>query len=207
MESDSVIHPPAPTMIPVPPPAPAAPAIPALPNAEAGARWQTAAVAGVAFAGAAALNLEWIPGLVVSHWVPLFLLASGCLAALRIRRAGVRRELRSHLVAKITQFGGGVYGAMAMATLLQLETADLVGDVAGAGSLSKFVGSLDVDWMMSQLMESIGFAIDAAMWPWHWFGTYGFVAAGAAFGVDALLQALSPRYRAHREAPAAVADA
>ncbi|HEU0299545.1 MAG TPA: hypothetical protein VFR37_08830 [Longimicrobium sp.] len=201
-----MIHPPAPP-VPVAPPAPAALAPPVAPAAEAGPRWQPAAVAGVAFGGAAVLNLGWIPGVVVSHWVPLFLLASGCMAALRIRRAGVRRELRSHAAAKIAQFGGGVYGAMAAATLVQLETADLVDDVASAGSLSKFIALVDVDWMMAQLMESIGFAVSAATWPWHWFGTYGFVAVGLGYGVDALLKSASPRYRALREKLAVPAGA
>ena len=205
-----MIHPAAPP-IPAAPAAPAAPVVPAVPNAEAGSRWQPAVVAAVAFGGAAVLNLGWVPGVVVSHWVPLFLLASGCMAALRIRRTGVRRELRSRAAARVAEFGGGVYGAMAMATLVQLETVDLVGDVAAAGSLSKFVGGLDVGWMISQLMESIGFAISAAMWPWHWFSGYGInavlLALGAAVGLDALLRAVSPRYRAHREAPAPAASA
>jgi hypothetical protein len=190
---------------------PAPPAAPSPPVANAEARWQPATVAGIAFAGAIVLNLGWIPGVVVSHWVPLLLVASGCMAALRIRRAGVRRALSSRASAKIAEFGGGVYGAMAMATLVQLETADLIGDVAGAGSLSRFIGSLDMEWAIAQLMESIGFAISAAMWPWHWFSGYGInavlLALGACVGVDALLRFVSPRYRAHREEAEAAAAA
>jgi hypothetical protein len=177
-----------------------------VPEAGAESRWKPAAVAGVAFAGVAALNLGWVPGLVVSHWVPLFLLASGCLAALRWKRIGVRRQLRSRAAARVAEFGGGVYGAMAMATLLWLEGTDLVADVAAAGSPGAFVRSLDLGWLMSQLFESIGFAIGAGLWPWHWFSDYGMtavvMAAGAAVGADALLKAAFPRYRAYRVEPA-----
>lgn len=179
------------------------------PLADAGSRWKPLTVAGAAFAGVAVLNLGYVPGVVVSHWVPLVLLASGCMAAFRWKRAGVRNELRSRAAAKVAQFGGGVYGAMAMATLLWLEAADLLADVRAAGSPVAFIRSLDLGWLISQLMESIGFAIRAGMWPWHWFSDYGMrtvlIAAGVAVGLDVLIRAVSPAYRAHREAPAAAA--
>ena len=82
-------------------------------------------------------------------------------------------------------------------------------DVASAGSLAEFIGALDLGWMMGQMMESVGFAIRAGMWPWHWFSDYGMyavlLAAGAAMGLDALIRTVSPRYRENREAPAAAA--
>lgn len=185
----------------------AVPAAPQVPAVQPQSRWKPAAVAAAAFAGVAALNFGTLPGVVVSHWVPLFLLASGCMAALRWKRAGVRRELRSRAAARAAEFGGGVYGAMALATLLWLEGTDLVAEVAAAGSPGAFVRSLDLGWLLSQLMESVGFAIRAGLWPWHWFSGYGVtavvVAAGAAAGADALIKAISPRYRAHRQAPQA----
>ena len=174
---------------------------------QAQSRWKPAAVAAVAFAGVAVLNFGSVPGVVVSHWVPLFLLASGCMAALRWKRAGVRRQLRSRASARAAEFGGGVYGSMALATLLWLEGSDLVADVSSAGSLGAFIRSLNVGWLMSQLFESIGFAIRAGLWPWHWFSDYGMtavlIAAGAAVGLDALIKAVLPRYRAHRNSPQA----
>lgn len=170
-------------------------------------RWKPAAVVGVAVAGTVALNVADVPGVLSSHWVPVLLLATAFIAALRWKRTGVRSALRSRAAATVAEYGGGVYGAIAMATLLQLEAADLVRDVADTGSLREFIASLDVGWLVSQLMESIGFAIRAGMWPWHWFGMYGFVAAGAAFGVDALLKSVSSRYRALREKPAVAASA
>jgi hypothetical protein len=170
--------------------------------------WSPAVIACVALIALAGGSLTYAlgAGFQFPNLVPVLLLATAFMAAVRWKRAGVRRQLRSRAAARISEFGGGVYGAMAVATLLQLEAADLVNDVASAGSLAKFVGALDVGWLMQQMMESIGFAIRAAMWPWHWFSDYGMyavlLAAGAAVGLDALMKAVFPGYRAHREAPA-----
>lgn len=180
-----------------------------VPIGEPKSRWTLAAVAVAAFGAVAWINLGHVPALVASHWVPMFLLASGCMAAMRWKRAGVRNTLRSRVASKVAEFGGGVYGAAAMATWLQLEGADLVGEVAAAGSLVSWVQSLSLGWLISQAVESIGFAVRAGLWPWHWFSGYGMqavlLAAGAAVGLDALLKAAFPRYRTHREAPAAEA--
>lgn len=167
-------------------------------------RWTPGVIAVTAFAGTLALQIVHVPGVVMEHWVPLFLLATGCMAAVRWKRAGVRNELRNRAAAKIGEFGGGVYGAVAMATWLQLEASDLVADVAAAGSLGEFVGSLSLGWLISQAVESIKFAIQAGLWPWHWFSGYGMqvvlMAAGAAVGLDWLLKVASPRYAALRDA-------
>ncbi|HYR10356.1 MAG TPA: hypothetical protein VEQ60_21455 [Longimicrobium sp.] len=179
------------------------------PAVEPASGWKPAAVIGMAIAGTVVLNVAEVPGILSSHWVPVLLLATAFTAAVRWKRTGVRRQLRNRAAAGIQEYGGGVYGAMAMATLLQLEAADLVDDVASAGSLAEFVGALDVGWLMGQMMESVGFAIRAGLWPWHWFSEYGMsavlVAAGAAFGLDALLKSVSSRYRALREKPAVAA--
>jgi hypothetical protein len=177
------------------------------PIAEPVPRWKPAAVVGVAVAATVALNVVEVPGVLSSHWVPVMLLAGAFTAVMRWRRVGVRRQLRNRASEKIAEYGGGIYGAIAMATLLQLEAADLVRDVADAGSLGAFIGALDVGWLVSQMMESVGFAIRAGLWPWHWFGMYGFAAAGAAVALDALLKSASSRYRALREEPGTAAIA
>lgn len=165
-------------------------------------RWKPITVAVACFTGAIGLNVLHVPGNLTAHWVPMFLLATGCMAALRWRRTGVRGELRSRAAARIVSYGGGVYGAIAMATLVQLETVDLVSDVVGTGSASGFFNSLSLGWLISQAVESLMFAIRAGLWPWHWFSVYGIqavmIAAGAAWGLDALLRAAVPRYRTMR---------
>lgn len=175
----------------------------AVPSAEAaGGRWKPRAVAVACFVGAIGLNVLHVPGNLAAHWVPMFLLVTGCMAAVRWRRAGVRSELRSHAAQKIASYGGGVYGAIAMATLVQLETVDMVSDVVGTGSVAGFFNSLSLGWLVSQAVESVLFAVRAGLWPWHWFSAYGIgvvlIAAGAACGLDTLLRASIPRYRAMR---------
>lgn len=174
-------------------------------------RWTPGVIAIAAFSGTVALNVLHVPGVIASHWVPLFLLATGCMAAVRWKRAGVRNELRSRASAKVAEFGGGVYGAIAMATWLQLEASDLVADVASAGSLGAFVSQLSLGWLISQAFESIKFVIQASLWPWHWFSGYGMeavvIAACAAGGLDWLLKVASPRYASLRAAQDKVAAA
>jgi hypothetical protein len=164
----------------------------------AGSRWKPASVAVAAFAGTIALNALHVPGVVVSHWVPLFLLATGCMAAVQWKRAGVRNELRSRAAGKLAEFGGGVYGALAMATWLKLEAADMVGEVMGAGSIGEFIDSLSLGWIIAQAMESVGFMVRAALWPWHWFSPYGtravVVAFVGAWALERLLRRLLPAY-------------
>lgn len=171
--------------------------------------WTPAVIACVACIALAGGSLTYAmgAGFRFPNLVPVLLLASGCMAAVRWMRAGVRNELRSRTASKVAEFGGGVYGAMAMATLLWLEGADLVADVTAAGSVGAFVSSLSLGWLMQQGMQSIGFAIRAGLWPWHWFSDYGMMtvllAGGAAWGLDTLLKAVFPWYRTYREAPAA----
>lgn len=192
-------------------PAPPLEGVPGLEPRPADGRWTPGTIAVVAFSATIALNVLHVPGVAVSHWVPLFLLATGCMAAVRWKRAGVRNALRDRASAKVAEFGGGVYGAIAMATWLQLEAADLVGDVAAAGSVGDFVGQLSLGWMVSQAVESVKFAIQAGLWPWHWFSSYGMgavvAAAGAACGVDWLLKRALPRYAAFRAAEEEAAQA
>jgi hypothetical protein len=171
-------------------------------------RWKTQTIAVASFTGALALNVLHVPGVTVSLWVPMFLLVTGCMAAMRWKRAGVRSELRNRAAAKMAKFGGGVYGAIAMATWLQLETVDLVGDVVGTGSVGGFVDSLSIGWLVSQAVESVIFGLRGALWPWHWFSSYGLqamlMAAGAAWGLDVVLRMAVPRYRELRAAQKAL---
>jgi hypothetical protein len=187
---------------------------------------EVAGPAATEMAPAATTQSPWTPGVIASvaciailgasvtcaqavgfpNVIPLLLLASVCFAVVRWMRAGVRRELRSRTAAKVAEFGGGVYGAMALATLLWLEGSDLVADVTAHASFGAFVDSLSLGWVIQQGMQSIGFAIRAGLWPWHWLSDYGMpavvLAAAAACGLDVLLKAAFPRYRAHRETPA-----
>lgn len=148
------------------------------------------------------LNTVTLPAFVGAHAVALAIAAFGGVAAIRWVRSGVRQQLKASAAAKVAEFGGGLYGALAFATLLYLEVVDLAGDVASAGSLGTFFRGMDFGWLMGQLMESIGFAIKAGMWPWFWFSEMGPMAALVAGGVWALHGILPKLWR-----PRAVAGA
>lgn len=174
------------------------------------------AVAATAVGGAAlgaALALDVVPASAAPRLVALAIAAAGGVLALRWVRRGVRRQLREGAAAKVAEFGGGVYGALAFATLLCIEAMDLAADVAGVGSLGASVDSLSLGWLMAQAMGSIGFAIRAGLWPWYWFRELGpAVAALVAGGVWALHGAapgLGERvaeWRAARRAGVAVSE-
>ncbi len=72
---------------------------------------------------------------------------------------------------------------------------DLAADVAGVGSLGAFVNSLSLDWLIAQAMESVGFAITAMMWPWHWFDEMGPGVAGLVAGGVWALHGVVPKLR------------
>jgi hypothetical protein len=165
-------------------------------------------VAGVAIGAAVvggvfALNTVTLPAFVGTHGVALAIAAVGGVTAVRWVRRGVRRQLKDSAAAQVAEFGGGLYGALAFATLLYLEVIDLAGDLASAGSAGAFFRGMDFEWLMGQMMESIGFAIRAGMWPWYWFAEMGpMVAALVAGGVWALHGVLPRLWRGR-----AVADA
>jgi hypothetical protein len=123
-----------------------------------------------------------LPASAGAHVVPVGVAVAGGVLAVRWARRGVRRQLADGVAAKVAEFGGGLYGSVAFATLLYLEAMDLVGDVAAAGSLGGFVGGLSFAWLMEQMMESIGFFVTAIMWPWYWLSALGPAAAAIVAG-------------------------
>ena len=134
------------------------------------------------------VNTVALPAWVAAHAFPLAIGTAGCVVAARWWRSGVRRQLRTSAGAKVAEFGGGVYGSLAFATLLYLEALDMVGEVADAGSVGAFFGSMGFGWLMKQAIESIGFAVQAMLWPMYWLSVLGLqavvLAAGAIWGLD-----------------------
>lgn len=115
-----------------------------------------AAIAAMGAGVAAAMATGTLPAVVRTHGIALAIAVGGGFVAIRWIRGGVRRRIREGAAAKVAEFGGGIYGAIAFATLLYLEAMDLAGDVAGVGSLGAFLGSLSFDWLISQAVESVG---------------------------------------------------
>jgi hypothetical protein len=145
-----------------------------------------------------------LPASAGAHVVPVGIAVVGGVLAVRWVRRGVRRQLADGVAAKVAEFGGGLYGSVAFATLLYLEALDLAGDVAAAGSLGGFLGQLSFGWLIEQMMESIGFFVTAIMWPWYWLSEFGpataGIVAGAVWAVSGAAGALRRPFAARREA-------
>jgi hypothetical protein len=161
----------------------------------------SAAVGAAIFAGIVALNTITLPALLAENLVPLALLTVGCMALVRWFRSGLSNTLRTGVIGKVREFGGGIYGSVAVATWLILEGRDIHGDVVAAGSASAWIRGMSVPWLIGEAIEAVRWSVTAALWPWYWFSELGPVAAlyvaGAVWALD-----LSLRYapRAWRRA-------
>ena len=160
-------------------------------------------IATVGVVGVIVLNVLPLPAYVSSHAVGLGIAGAACATAVRWVRGGVRRQARSVAASKAKEFGGGLYGIIAAATWIWLEAADLVGEIADAGSPLAWFDSLSLGWLIGQALQSVEFAVRAALWPWTWFSTFGIttaaMVAGAVWGADGLARWLAPKIRARRE--------
>lgn len=107
----------------------------------------------------------------------------------RSRRAG----LREGLLARVEEYGGGVYGTGAAITLLVLSAASLRADWAQAAGALDFFRGMTLDWWIGFSGESIRNAVQAGMWPLHWYREHGWAGAlavgAAAWAGDALADA------------------
>jgi hypothetical protein len=140
---------------------------------DSGSTWTAVGIVAGLAALFGILNHGSVPGFAVAYAVPLVLAVSVLAVAIRWYRRGVRREAGRALARKAGEFGGGVYGTVAMATFFYLEAADLWGEAVAAGSIPAFVGSLSLGWLIAQAVESVGFMISAMVWPFYWFPQLG----------------------------------
>lgn len=134
-----------------------------------------------------------LPASAGEHVVPIGIALAGGYVAVRWVRRGVRRQVAEGVSSKVAEFGGGIYGGVAFATLLYLEALDLIGDVAAAGSLGGFLGQLSFGWLLGQLLESVGFFVTAITWPWFWFSELGPATAGLVAGGVWAVNGVAPR--------------
>lgn len=150
-------------------------------------------------AGAAALiGAALGAGLHRSPLVPAVLFAAMTVSFARgawgwMRGRSRRARLREGLLAHVEEYGGGVYGTGAAITLLVLSAASLQEEWARAGGWMDFLRGMTLDWWIGFSGESIRNAVQAGMWPIHWYSKHGLVAAlavgAAAWAGDALADA------------------
>jgi hypothetical protein len=137
------------------------------------------------------------------HWsplVPLVLVAAMTVSAARAGwswlRAGSRRaRLREGLLSRVEEHGGGVYGTGAGITLLILSAASLRDEWARADGALAFLRGMSLDWWMGFSAESIQNAVQAGMWPIHWYAKHGLAAALAVGAAAWAGDALADRWR------------
>jgi hypothetical protein len=159
------------------------------------------AVGAVVFAGIVALNTVSLPAPLAENLVPLALLAAGCMALVRWFRSGLSTTLRTGLIGKVREFGGGIYGSVAVATWFILEGRDIHGDVVAAGSVGGWIRGMSVPWLIGEAIDAVRWSVTAAFWPWYWFSELGpVVALYIAGGVWVLDLSLRYAPRAWRRA-------
>lgn len=166
-------------------------------------------VGGIAAAAAA------IGGMLGAGWhrsplIPLVLVAVMVVSGARmgwgwLRGRSRRARLREGVLSRVEQYGGGVYGTGAGITLLILTIGSLGEEWAKADGVMDFLRGMSVEWWMGFSADSIQNAVQAGMWPMHWYAEHGWLAAlavgAAAWAGDALADAW------RRREPAPPADA
>lgn len=145
-----------------------------------------------------------VVGAMLGADVPFGMLLPAVLAAamaVSIARAGWgwlrgrsrRARLREGVLSRVEEYGGGVYGTGAGITLLVLSAASLREEWARASGLADFLRGMTLEFWVGFSGESIRNAVQAGIWPVHWFSTHGVAAllavGAAAWAGDALADA------------------
>lgn len=114
-----------------------------------------------------------------------------------LRGRSRRARLRESVLSRVEEYGGGVYGTGAGITLLVLSAATLQQEWAQASGPGDFLRGMTLDFWMGFSGDSIRNAVQAGIWPLHWYANHGLVAAlavgAAAWAGDALADALRRR--------------
>jgi hypothetical protein len=168
---------------------------------------------GIIAGGAALIGAALGAGLHRSPLVPAVLFAAMTVSFARgawgwMRGRSRRARLREGLLAHVEEYGGGVYGTGAAITLLVLSAASLRAEWAQAAGGLDFFRGMTLDWWIGFSGESIRNAVQAGMWPIHWYTEHGLVAAlavgAAAWAGDALADAWRRREPVENDAPVAI---
>lgn len=157
---------------------------------------ETGAAIGIGVAVIALLNFGSVPGALAANAIPLVLVGMAGAAAYRWWRGGLVASARTGAAAKISEFGGGLYGTVAVATWLYLELTDLVSDYLAAGGPVAFFESLGIGEIVG---DAVRFGLDAMLWPFYWFDDAAILVMALAWSFDGALHALRPRLARWRQ--------
>lgn len=187
-----------------PPDSSAHPASPAAPAVTTGAsmwgelahvgRRGWLAVGAIAAVGALA-GAAMGAGVHESPLIPLVLLAAMAVVTARAGWSWVagpsrRARVRDSLLGHVEEYGGGVYGTGGAITLLVLSASSVQAEWAAASGMMDFMRGMTLEFWIGFSADSIGNAIQAGMWPLHWYANHGLAAAlavgAAAWAGDAV---------------------
>lgn len=155
------------------------------------------ALGGIAAAGAL-VSVALARDLHRSPLVPVVLMGTMAVCLVRagwgwLRGPSRRARLREGVLSHVEAYGGGVYGTGAGITLLVLSAATLREEWARAGGWMDCLRGMTWDFWMGFSGDSIRNAVQAGLWPIHWYAEHGLMAAmavgAAAWAGDALANA------------------
>lgn len=137
------------------------------------------------------MNFGSIPvGLTLGQLVVAAVATSAAVEAVWWVRRGARQEARRKFVKTGAEYGGGVYGTVALATFVWLNVTDVLDDIAAAGSFAGYVAAMSIGWLIGEAVEALIFGIQSMIWPWYWFSAHGPVVAlatgGGVLAIDAV---------------------
>ena len=85
------------------------------------------------------------------------------------------RHTRNNLLLKWMDFGGGLYGTVAMVRLLFIEIAEIRDFFADWTGIGNFIGQLGLDTLIKFFIEQFMNFISASVWPVHYLGHLEFL--------------------------------
>lgn len=151
---------------------------------------------GILAGGAAAIGS--MLGMHQTGFFPTVLVAAMAVVVVRagwgwLRGSSRRARLREGLLARVEEYGGGVYGTGAGITLLILSAGSLREEWSRASGIADFLRGMTMEFWVGFSGESIRNAVQAGMWPIHWYTRHGLLAlvaiGAAAWAGDALADA------------------
>lgn len=153
-------------------------------------------------AAAAGIGVALANDLHQSRLIPMVLMAAMAVSLVRagwgwLRGPSRRARLREGALSHVEAYGGGIYGTGAGITLLVLSAATLREEWAQAVGWMDFLRGMTWEFWIGFSGDSILNAVQAGIWPIHWYTKHGLVAAlavGAAAWAGNALGAWRRRY-------------
>jgi hypothetical protein len=164
------------------------------------------AIGGIAAAGAV-IGVALARDVHRSPYVPMVLMAAMVVSVARagwgwLRGRSRRARLRESVLSRVEEYGGGVYGTGAAITLLILSARSLQAEWAQAAGPGDFLRGMTLEWWMGFSGESIRNAVQAGIWPVHWYSGHGLMAAAAVGAAAWAGDALADAWRRRNPLPA-----